>query len=186
MAERFIIRTLVTDVPPEVHARSAKPFSDFKDCFCFHSSLNMQRQYHQLCAVDELGWGLGCRELHREIGTHLTPAGMSAKVSKPVSKTKKPIVLAQSDTVVFNNTHTEEEFSVNCFEAIILIKRCRDQKGWRQSSVLARGQTSCGSALCPHHSADELWCCPSMGHSELYSRLQSLIDKTWQSCVISA
>lgn len=53
------------------------------------------------------------------------PAGMNAKVIK----TKKSIVLAQSDTVVFNNTHgARGEFSVNCFEAIILIKRCRDQK----------------------------------------------------------
>lgn len=34
------------------------------------------------------------------------PAGMSARFSEPVSKTKKSIVLAQSDTVVFNNTHT--------------------------------------------------------------------------------
>lgn len=53
-------------------------------------------------------------------------AGMSAKLSKSVSKTKKSIVLGQSDTVASNNTH--REFPVNSFEAIILIKWCRDQK----------------------------------------------------------
>lgn len=70
------------------------------------------------------------------------PAGMSAKVIKPVKETKKSIVLGQSDTVVFHNTRRERgEFSVNSFEAIILMKRCRDQKQWRQSSVQLRGQT---------------------------------------------
>lgn len=34
---------------------------------------------------------------------------MTAKVIKQVSKTKKSIVLTQSNIVVFNNTHMERE-----------------------------------------------------------------------------
>lgn len=114
-------------------------------------------------AGDELGWGL-LRAPHTDIGTHLSQQGWMPRLSNWLAKQRSQLCwLKATQWYLITHTHTERgEFSVNCFEAIILIKRCRDQKEWRQSSVWLRGQTHLVVCHCAQTTVPvvetTLWC----------------------------
>lgn len=81
------------------------------------------------------------------------PAGMSAKVIKPVSKTKKSIVLGQSNKVE-SNTHPHRQtdrhraFSVNP-RGNNTDQTVQGSKGVkREQCVAKRSDTSCSMPLC--------------------------------------
>lgn len=62
-----------------------------------------------VCAGCEPGGGDCARRDPQRYRWLSLPAGINAKLIKPVNKTKKLIVLGQTDTLGFNNVRTKTE-----------------------------------------------------------------------------
>lgn len=163
MAERFIIHThthICERCSPVVQAHC---FSYFKVWFSESSAYAKDigkfiiSRAASVCVWDDLGWGLRCWELHRDTGTHLSQHGWVPRLSNRLAKQRSQLCWLKA-TQWYLITHTRRErgeFSVNSFEAIILIKRCRGSKAVKTEQCVAkRSNTSCGMPLCKNHSAN--------------------------------